>query len=167
MGLRQWAPVAHATLSQPKIDFFVSVGTGADGKASINLGPQLKDAKAYQVAISMKYGLVRSSWLTGKSKQTFPNETNYRHSLAEEVEALQAAADEVARDAKDNSIKAPDPALVKLTKLRDEGLLEPYALFARADAGIAQGYPAYRDAHGDKLRQYPSEWVIATGAATQ
>jgi hypothetical protein len=55
-----------------------------------------------------------------------------------------------------------DPALLTLVELRDQGLLEPYVLFARADEGIVKDYPAYRDAHGDKLRLYLLDWVIST-----
>jgi hypothetical protein len=53
-----------------------------------------------------------------------------------------------------------DPALAMLVKLADEELLEPFVLVSRADQGIARDYPAYRDAHREKIRQYINEWLI-------
>jgi len=38
-------------------------------------------------------------------------------------------------------------------------LLEPYILFAKADAGIAQDYLGYRQTNRAKLRQYLLEYV--------
>ena len=53
-----------------------------------------------------------------------------------------------------------DPSLATLVKLNDEGLLEPYVLLTRADAGIARDYATYRKGHRDKLRSYMDEYVV-------
>jgi hypothetical protein len=61
---------------------------------------------------------------------------------------------------KKNQIQQLDPALAALIKLADEGLLESYILISRADKGISQDYPGYRDAHREKVHQYITEWMI-------
>ena len=50
-----------------------------------------------------------------------------------------------------------------LKKLNDEGLLEAYVLFVRADAGIKQDYPTYRQNNRDKLKRYLTEYVMKNG----
>ena len=59
--------------------------------------------------------------------------------------------------------KKAAPALVMLKKLNDEGLLEAYVLFVRADAGIKQDYPAYRQNNRDKLKRYLTDYVMKNG----
>jgi hypothetical protein len=67
----------------------------------------------------------------------------------------------VRQQTKDGKIKQLDPALAELVRLNDDGLLEAYVLFARADEGIAQDYSAYRKASRDKLRRYLVEYVAS------
>jgi hypothetical protein len=67
----------------------------------------------------------------------------------------------LAVDAKSkDKAKNIDPALLALIQLDHAGLLEPFVLFNRADAGIAQDYAAYRSAHRDLLRRYLDEYVV-------
>jgi hypothetical protein len=47
--------------------------------------------------------------------------------------------------------------------LSDQGLLQAFVLIAKPDAGIVVDYPAYRDAHPEKIRQYIKAWVIHPG----
>jgi hypothetical protein len=42
-------------------------------------------------------------------------------------------------------------------------LLESYILIARADTGIRQDYPAYRQNNREKLKRYLSEYVLKNG----
>ena len=55
---------------------------------------------------------------------------------------------------------ALNPSLRDLLKLREEGLLEAYVLFRRADDEISEDYKKYRDANREKLRRYLNEWYI-------
>jgi hypothetical protein len=67
----------------------------------------------------------------------------------------------IGEDAKSaKKAKNVDPSLLALVQLDHAGLLEPFVLFNRADAGIAKDYPAYRDAHRDILRRYLDEYVV-------
>ena len=159
-GLQQWAKATHATIQQPNVGPPGSMSVGADGK--IKLNPKSLDKKQGD-EVWMTYVSTRAVWRSGKFKKEFPNETAYRHSLAEEVDALQTVAASVAESAKDRKKRQHlDRSLLTLVELRDQGMLAPYVLFARADDGIAKDYPAYRDAHPDKVRLYLLHWVIST-----
>jgi hypothetical protein len=47
-----------------------------------------------------------------------------------------------------------------LANIQKAGFLEPFVLLNRADDGIAQDYPAYRDANREKVRRYLDEFVV-------
>ncbi len=106
------------------------------------------------------YDLTRALWMQQKFAKQFPNETTYRHSLAEETDALTTLADVISENVKTGKIKSLEPSLALLLKLKEDGLIESYVLLSAPDAGIAQDYRAYRDAHGDLLRMYVTKFVI-------
>jgi len=110
----------------------------------------------------------RASWMTGKDgklsenfSRAYPNEKTYRHSLAEELDALRMVILSVKEQGKE--IKQLEPSLERLVKLNEAGLLEPYILFARADQGIAQDFAEYRKTKRDKLLRYLLEYVVTGG----
>jgi hypothetical protein len=47
--------------------------------------------------------------------------------------------------------------------LNDAGLLEPFVLFVRSDAGVQRDYSAYRQNNRDKLKRYLAEIVMKNG----
>jgi len=160
-GLLQWGQVTKTTLAHPRIDIPVTVTYDANGKVNINLDANVLLSKAEDGSSAwIIYGGTRKAWHDEKFVKTYPNETAYRHSLAEEVDALQAVLSLATTDKK---VKKLSPALAKLKKLNDEGLLEAYILIAMADAGIAKDYPGYLQQHRDKLRQYVVEYVVTGG----
>ncbi len=63
----------------------------------------------------------------------------------------------------DKKVKNLNPALAKLKKLNDEGLLEAYILLGRPDQGIAEDHAAYLKQNRDKLRRYMLEYVVTGG----
>jgi len=67
----------------------------------------------------------------------------------------------------DKKAKSLSPALVKLKKLNDDGLLEAYILLARPDSGIAQDHPAYLKENREKLRRYMIQYVVTGGGNWQ
>ncbi len=117
------------------------------------------------------YLAVQSEWRNGgKFKEHFPQETGYRHTLAEESEALNAAvaaAEKLKDDKRTAELVAKDPGLLLLLKLHDAGLLQAYILFSLGDAGIAKDYSAYRAAHRDKLEEYMDTFVVPPAPATR
>lgn len=108
----------------------------------------------------ISYGATRSTWRKEQFAKRFPNEPAYRHSLAEETEALRSV---ISLATADNKGKNLTPSLTKLKKLNDAGLLEAYVLMARADEGISRDHPAYLKENRDKLRRYVIEYVVTGG----
>ena len=107
----------------------------------------------------MAYGVARVLWSQKKFAETFPLETSYRHSLAEEAEALRSVlAAATALEAKTLS-----PSLAMLKRVDNDGFLEAYILMARPDEGIAQDHAAYLKENRDKLRRYVLNYVVTGG----
>jgi len=159
-GLVQWGQATHTPLAHPKIDIPTSVTFDEKGDAKINL-----DASALLGGTDdgsfawISYGATRSTWHKETFAKKFPGQ-KYRHSLAEEAEALRSVLATATADKKSKSLS---PALAKLKKLNDEGLLEAYILLAIADEGISQDYPVYLRDNRDKLRRYMLHYVLTGG----
>ena len=115
------------------------------------------------------YQTVREDWKEGgKFKQHFPQEAEYRHSLAEETEALNAEVrvlEKLKGDIETAELVTEDWSLMLLLKLHQAGVLEPYVLFRLGDEGIARDYSAYRAAHRDKLEEYMDKFVVPPAPA--
>jgi len=167
MGLIQWANKQKVTLAHPAINPPGSVtdnGKNEKGQAQINIviDPSTMGGKGNADGTSawFIYSLSKANWHGERFKKEFPNEKDYRHTLAEEVDGYQLVVGQVRNGLKSKKIKNLDPALASLVKLSDQGLLEPFVLISKADAGIAQDYPAYRNSSREKVTQYINEWII-------
>jgi tetratricopeptide (TPR) repeat protein len=158
IGLAAWAQQLKLTLAHPDLRSPNSL-TAKDGKTNITIDASTLNSKDGSSAW-MTYEITRAAWQTKKFADAYPLEKEYRHSVAEEVDAYTLVADRAAEGLKSGEFNQLTPALASLVKIKEENLLEAYILLARADAGIARDYPAYRDAHRDRLRQYILEWVI-------
>jgi tetratricopeptide (TPR) repeat protein len=159
-GLIQWGEATGTVLAHPRIDIPTNVTFDEKGDAKINLDASaLLSGKDDGSFGWISYGVTRSAWRKEKFAKTFPNEKQYRHSLAEEVDALRS----VLKVASDKNAKSLSPSLAKLKKLDEEGLLEAYILIARPDDGIAEDHPAFLKQNRDKLRRYVSEYVVKGG----
>jgi hypothetical protein len=110
------------------------------------------------------YQGVRTGWQKGDAFQKhYPQETKYRHSLAEESEALTAAAqtqEKLRSAATKGAPAANDPSMDLLLKLHGAGLIEAYVLFSLADEGIAHDYATYRAKNRAKLEEYMDKFVV-------
>lgn len=160
VGLTQWADRTGVKLTQPNINSPNSMSTSGS-KTNITIDPSAigkKDGMEGWMAYEMK----RALWKNEEFQKTFPNEKQYRHSLAEETAALSLVADIASENLTSKTIKPENlnPQIAILIKLKSDGLLESYILIARADDGIAQDYAAYRKDHRDKLLQYMNEYVV-------
>ena len=160
-GLIQWAEQTQTMLAHPKIDIPTDISFDEKGEAKINL-----DANTLLSGVNdgsfawISYGVARSIWRKEKFAKTFPGEKVYRHTLAEEADALRSV---VSKATSDKRTKTLNPSLASLKKLDEEGLLEAYILMARADEGIAQDHPGYLKVNRDKLRRYVMEYVVKGG----
>jgi len=143
VGLSQWAQTNRITLAHPRVDV---------------------PPPAQAIGLWAAYSKTRTEWVSGaKFAEAFPQENRYRHSLAEEAEALRMVGEAAATQIKQGTLTAAqlDASVGNLVRLIDAGLLESYVLLARADEGIARDYPAYRQSYRDKLKQYLSDYVLA------
>lgn len=155
-ALVEWAKVAHVTLQRVHIEAGGSV-TATDKGATIALdSSQPTDVSAVWFA----YSGTRVLW-RDKFKTAYPKETQYRHSLAEEVDALSTAATVAEETIGKNGSQAiaKDPNIQLLLKLYRAKMLEPYVLLNAPDQGIAQDYVAYRAQNRAKLAGYLGEFV--------
>jgi tetratricopeptide (TPR) repeat protein len=160
MGLRQWADRNKVKLNVVVLQDKSLQQT--DGKnVTITLDPNMLNANSAGTAAWLVYSGTRLSWQREKFKKEFPNETAYRRTLKEEVEALDTMVSVIAEDAKSKKkAKNIDPELLALVQLDHAGFLEPFVLFNRADSGISRDYAPYRAAHRDILRRYLDEFVV-------
>jgi Flp pilus assembly protein TadD len=149
-GITQWASVTGAKLGHPRVEV-PEITFDAAGKAVPKL-PISADDPTKRPWIA--YIAVRESWKKDKFAKAFPKDAAYRHSLAEEVEALRAFS-KAARDQ-----KSTDEQVKLIDKMDAEGLLEAYVLLARADEGIANDHAEYLKNNRPKLRQYVTAYVI-------
>ncbi|MBV9923451.1 MAG: tetratricopeptide repeat protein [Acidobacteria bacterium] len=160
-GLTQWAQATQTRLAHPAIDIPTDIKFDEKGNAQINLDAgALLGGKDDGSFAWLSYGTTRTDWHKEKFAKTFPQEKVYRHSLAEEADALRS----VLALASDKKVaKTLSPSLARLKKLDEEGLLEAYILLAHADQGIAEDHPAYLRQNRDKLRRYVVQYVLTGG----
>ncbi|HWN08695.1 MAG TPA: tetratricopeptide repeat protein [Pyrinomonadaceae bacterium] len=159
-GLIQWAQATNTRLAHPDIAIPTNVTFDEKGDAKVNLDASaLLGGKDDGSFAWISYGVTRSTWRKELFAKRMPNELAYRHSLAEEAEALRS----VLTIAKSDKKVKLSSSLAKLKQLDDEGLLEAYILLAHADDGIATDYSAYLEKNRDKLRRYMIEYVVTGG----
>lgn len=160
-GLTQWAQATETRLAHPDINVPTNVTFDEKGDAKMELdAAALLGGKEDGSFAWISYGATRSMWRKEKFAKTFPQEKAYRHSLAEEADALRS----VLTLASDKKVaKTLSPSLARLKKLDEEGLLEAYILLARPDPGIAEDHAAYLRQNRDKLRRYVVQYVLTGG----
>jgi tetratricopeptide (TPR) repeat protein len=152
-GMVQWGQITGTNLAHPQIDApKTTVGEDGKPKTTINVNPLADDGSMAWIA----YSATRETWKNEKFAKTFPGEKAYRHSVAEEADALRS----VVSMAKTLKAKKLNPQIAILEKLDKEGLLEAYVLMATPDSGIARDHPEYLRTNRSKLRQYVVNYVI-------
>lgn len=166
VGLSQWGQRHQVSLRHPKIEIPANVTSKQPGEVNVTLDSSLLKDDDGSVAW-MAYGLIRAAWRdkkegsrSDKFAKAYPNETAYRHSIAEEVDALRMTLQSVREQKKDKGDLKLSPSLLNLMKLDEAGLLEPYIFFARANEGIARDYVVYRKANRAKLKEYWLKFVV-------
>jgi tetratricopeptide (TPR) repeat protein len=151
-GIVQWADTTHKGLAHPKIDI-PETKMGPDGKPTTTISISAADDGSMAW---MAYTTTRDDWQKTKFAKTFPKAKSYRHSMAEETDALRSVVS-MARSLKPKQLNTQ---IALLEQMEKDGVLEAYVLMARADDGIFQDYDDYVRAHRDKLRQYVLKYVI-------
>jgi tetratricopeptide (TPR) repeat protein len=156
IGLNQWAQRMKVKLNWVHLQDKSKATTAGSGNATITIDPSIqKDDPT--LGGWLAYSATRLTWQREKFKQEFPKESQYRHTLREEADALNAIVEVLSSP---ENIPKLDPSMAALVKIDQAGFIEPFALLNRADKEIAQDYPAYRDAHRDILYRYFDEFVV-------
>jgi tetratricopeptide (TPR) repeat protein len=159
-ALNYWATSNKLRLNSPHINT-ASRGTKESNKGvEISVDPKSSPSEmAFSLAVWMSYSGTRDQWNKEQFKLHFPKETQYRHSLAEESDALSQAAEMLPQSARAEDLK--DPSLALLKRLSDAGMIEPYVLLSAPDRDIAlNDYVPYREQHRDQLEAYLSQFIV-------
>jgi tetratricopeptide (TPR) repeat protein len=160
VGLKQWADNNHARLMAPPIALPARPSVGGkdkDGKnqININLDPSAMGSPASSAVLS--YSMSAALWQGDKFHQTFPNEKQYRHSLAEEEDSIHTALAVLKEKIPAKKLDATWKTLLQLDK---DGMLECWILLDHPDQGIAQDYVAYRATHRELLHAYIARYDV-------
>ena len=86
--------------------------------------------------------------------------TGYRHSLAEEVDALSQVVAAFNESLAKGNVKEPDPALMLLSHFQREGLLEAFVLLVQGDKEVSSELYRYQTQHRDKLMEFADKYII-------
>ena len=159
-GLLQWAQANKLQLNRVQLNLHTQVSKDDPSKINITIDP---GAPTEQLMVAIAYNGTRVSWQKDEFKKNFPKEDTYRHSLAEEVAALTAAADTLKSMKPAALAKNPDLNLLKQLAAAD--MLAPYVLLSAPDRGIAADYEAYRAQNRAKLEAYLSTYVVPPAPA--
>ncbi len=150
-GLRRWTEATGAKLAVPKVT--PRAGLGEDGNTIV------VDAGSDEFSAPwLAYAASRLLWRSDTYPKQFPGKP-YRHTLAEETEALNEVASVASELAAAGKLK-PDGDLSLLIRLQKEGLMEPFVLFSRADQEIIEDFESYRQSHRDKLVKFLVDYVV-------
>jgi Flp pilus assembly protein TadD len=156
--LRAWA-----TINKTQINF-IFAGMPPDPSEARAQGYKLDDRQLAEISAAWTaYRAVKARWQSAEFRKRFPQETEYRHTLAEESEALTAEA-EIIRKLKESkatsNLVVGDQALSLVLKLYESKLIEPYVLFSLGDEGIARDYAGYRIQNRAKLEEFMDKFVV-------
>jgi tetratricopeptide (TPR) repeat protein len=167
VGLTQWGQRHQVSMQHPKIEIPTNLTSKKPGEVNITLDSNVFKRDDDGSAAWMMYGIIRAGWMDNKDgkrsekfAKAYPNETAYRHSIAEEVEALRGVLESVRVQTKEKSARKLTPSLENLLKLEEAGTLEAYIFFVRANEGIARDYFLYRKARREKLKEYWLKFVV-------
>ncbi|MCK5197424.1 MAG: tetratricopeptide repeat protein, partial [Spirochaetales bacterium] len=157
-GLKQWAMFNNKQIGHLK--FRIPVSILPDG--TIRVDENTLDVKDGTQGWLTYYGLIRNLWRKEIFPKTYPDESQYRHSLPEECDAirimLQGINDQISKgELKSSDIDGP---IQFLMKLNSEGLLEAYVLLALADEAIIEDYELYRKDNREPIGRYLDLYAI-------
>jgi len=159
-GLQQWAQSNNLHLTRVHINTPDMVDRKSNGNTNITLDPAWSQD---EMSAWLIYGMTRANWQNEEFKKHFPKAPQYRHSMAEEVEALSTAASVLIapkeKSANASSVPA-NPDLQLLLRLYNAKMLEPYVLLNGADEGIAQDYDDYRAHNRARLEEYLGTFIV-------
>ena len=161
-ALQGWAKLNKVDLHPVRLN---APKVSAEGKSDINITLNSGGLASPGGTAWIIYSGTRADWRQKKFLEKYPLEPQYRHTLAEEVDALTAAAGTLPKPGDAGAKPLVDPDLVMLQTLAQAHMLEPYVLLNGADQGITKDYPAYRETHRTELEEYLSRFVVPPAPA--
>jgi tetratricopeptide (TPR) repeat protein len=156
LGLQQWANAIHAKLLFPQIA--LPPRPVPDAKGNVNVSIDASTLGSPASGAWLIYQMNPTVWRKTEFHKHYPQEKEYRHSLAEEAEGLRSVI-AVVREQKIPEDKQ-DVTLKTLVALDHDGMLECWILLNHADAGIAQDYAAFRSTHRELLHAYMDKYLV-------
>ena len=151
-GLKRWTEATGARLGVPKVT--PRAGLGDDGKTIVIYSADSAETSAPWLA----YAAARMLYRSETYPKQFPGKP-YRHSLAEEAEALKDLASVASELTASGKLKS-DADLSLLMRLQKDGLMEPFVLFSMADQEIIEDFEGYRQSHRDRLVKFLVDYVV-------
>jgi hypothetical protein len=158
-ALEQWANSNHVRLAGVHIN--VPKGPEVTQSPKANITITMQSGTSTDVGAAwLAYSMSRALWQGDKFKKQYPQETDYRHSLAEEADALKTTVKVWSELTAKKKSEIPDANVALLLKIYQAEMIEPYVLLNAADNGIAKDYGDYREKNRAKLEQYLSQFVV-------
>lgn len=161
LNLKKWADATKTLMAAPPITLPArptSGGKDKNGKDQININIDPSTLGSPASSAVLAYSMNAALWQGDKFHRQYPNEKQYRHSLAEEHDSIEIALSVL----KEQKIKPDklDPTWKSLLQLDKDGMIECWILLDHADQGIAQDYVAYRANHRDLLHAYIAKYDV-------
>src|SRR5260370_11738442 len=158
-GVNHWISQNHVSYKESSIKLPQAQTVEAKGGTTITGDPAALGKNDGGEAW-MTYPIERTLWHNEKFAKEFPKEKTYRHSLKEEASALSLVATVFEESQQKKKLENPDPSLVLLSKMKAEGMLEPFVLLMHPDQGISLYYPPYHPPHPQQLTHFVDEYVL-------
>jgi tetratricopeptide (TPR) repeat protein len=157
VSLRMWLSPNHLELKKINIKVPYEYPTGKTG-TMIVVDPAWLGKNDGRDAWLM-YPRTRRLWKNEKYFNEF-HMIGYRHSLAEEVDALSQVVAAFNESLAKGNVKEPDPALVLLSRFQAEGLLEAFILLVERDKDVNIEFYRYLMTHRDKLMEFADKYIV-------
>jgi tetratricopeptide (TPR) repeat protein len=169
-GLRQWAIVTKTSLVPPQVrrpDLPRKDGKITDASFYSETGDGHSSWLVYaQTRLARNPDVIFNEWVMAGSVTADPQfdfvPNGYVHTLAEEVEAINAMLADVKQKLASGAVTQDklEPVLKTLLAVQKDNMLEPFILLNFNDAGIRHGYPDYRAVHRDQVVTYIDRYLI-------
>jgi tetratricopeptide (TPR) repeat protein len=173
-GLRQWAMQTHTALVGPQVrrpDLPKENGKFTDASLTTETGDGHSSWLVYaQTRLAHDPHVIFNEWIMAGATTNSPQfnfvPSGYVHTLAEEVEAINAMLADLKKKLAEGTVTEEklEPGLKMLLQIQKEQMLEPFILLSFNDAGLRHGYPEYRAAHRDQVVAYIDRYLISHSA---
>ena len=171
-GLKQWGALAHTAVMNPivrrpymphsngKVTNAEQFAETGDGRSCWLVYAQSRMERNPNVIV------IFDEWVMGGAVPNTPElnfvPNGYVHTLAEEVDAINAMLDDLKKKLAAGSVTEEKllPEMKAMLQMQKDKMLEPFILLSFNDAGLRHGYPEYRAAHRDQVVAYIDRYLI-------